>query len=294
MFYSPTTQILTADGWWLLGTDYISEPIGLKSSTDKITKFIGYSLPVAEIPVGACIVLKDEYIDTVVGDERSEDRMGILLATDRVQTEPNDWTLSEIYLLGMILTDAYYNQSGGIEIYQSAKKSHVVQRIDEAISRSGFTGSLSQRERGGKHYTWRIGKTSADEFKRKFNLMQRGTPDIDLLFMPNDKRGHLLNAMMDGDGTWNDRHTYGVFYKPQIIDFFQLLAMTLGYKSKVNDHRKQIYISMAGYSNHLNITIPGMRFVNKKMTMLSVGENATEHFYPILKDNGKLFFGGLL
>lgn len=292
MLYSPTTQILTANGWLPLEfVKDITEPIGLKSSTNRITKF-ECPLSVGTITVKQFVILQNEYIDTIVNDGTIEDGAGFLLATDRVQTEVNDWSLHEIYLLGMILTDAYYNQSGGIEIYQSAKKSHVVQRIDEAIARSGFKGSLSQRERGGKHYTWRIGKASADEFKRRFHLMQRGTPDIDLLFMPNDKRGHLLNAMMDGDGTWNDRHTYGCFYKPQIIDFFQLLAMTLGYKSKVNDHRKQIYISMVGYSNHLNITMPEMMFMNKKVTMLSV--EGKEHFYPILKDRGKVFFGGMV
>lgn len=290
MLYSPTTQILTVNGW--LPIAEAVNPIGLKNSTNRITKF-KCSLSVGTTTVRQFVILQDEYIDTCISDDAIEDGTAFLLATDKVETETNDWSFQEIYLLGMILTDAYYNQSGGIEIYQSAKKSHVVQRIDEALSKSGFTGSLSQRERGGKHYTWRIGKASADEFKRKFHLMQRGTPDIDLLFMPNDKRGHLLNAMMDGDGTWNDRQTYGVFYKPQIIDFFQLLAMTLGYKSKVNDHRKQIYISMAGYCNHLNATIPEMKFVNKRVILLSI-ENATEHFYPTLKDNGKIFFGGLI
>ena len=293
MLYSTTTNILGVKGWIpLVPNDVIiGELIVLNDLRNRITQ-IDSDLVVRQVKANGWATLLNEYVHTEVDMPAPKE---VLLATDKAETfdEFLDWSYEEIYILGMILTDAYYTKTGGIEIYQSAKKKRVVDRINEALDKLDYEGSLSERDRDGKHYTWRLKKESADRFKDKFCLLDRGNPSLDLIHLPIKRRRHLLNAMMDGDGTWNRDNDYGVFYKPQIIDFFQILAMSLGYKCKINNHRKQIYISNAGFENHFNVTEPDIEVHAGFHPMLAL-ESKLKRVIPILKDNGKIFFGGLL
>ena len=297
MLYSKTTNILTFNGWHPLvpNETIIHDLIVLNERKKRIVEIEG-EINIVPKQSHGFIYLRNEYIDTIVDRDSEEEASTMIIATDRTETfsEFKSWTFDEIYILGLILTDAYYNQSGGIEIYQSAKKKSVVERIDATLSNLGYKGSLGQRDRNGKHYTWRIAKESADHFKSKFDLPERGNPSVELIFLEQPQRRQLLSAMMDGDGTWNNLfHDYGVFYKPQIIDFFQILAMSLGYKCKINHHRKQIYISLAGYGAYCNATEPDMELHDKRTEFLSIErESNSDLWRPILKDNGKIFMGG--
>ena len=305
MLYSKGTSILTFNGWLPLipgpttlgsGDFILKDLIAIDDGKKQIFK-TEVDIEIKKKLSPGSLYIHNEYIETTIDRESWKEAKCILLAIDRVKTFPeyHSWTFDEIYILGMILTDAFYNQSGGIEIYQSAKKKRIVERIDNVLTEIGYKGSLSQRDRGGKHYTWRISKESADHFKNKFDLQDRSNPSFELIFMELNKRRHLLNAMMDGDGTWNNpQHDYGVFYKPQIIDFFQVLAMSLGYKSKINTHRKQIYITRSGYGGFFNTTEPKIDIRDHRTEFIELKENSNKLIYPIMKDNGKIFIGGLM
>jgi hypothetical protein len=296
MLYSKTASILGSRGWIPLkaGDTIISELVVLNDLRNRISQIDG-DITVRPVTTLGWVQAYDEYLNTEFDLESAGKDFEVLLATDRSEVFPEfmDWTDEEIYILGMVLTDAYYTKTGGIEIYQSAKKKRVVDKIDGALGKLNYVGTLSQRDRDGKHYTWRIHKKSADEFKDKFCLADRGNPSLDLIHMTLERRRLLLNAMMDGDGTWNRDQDYGCFYKPQIIDFFQILAMSLGYRCKINGHRKQIYISNVGFEDHFNTTKPVIERFSGRHELLSL-ETETKRIIPILKDNGKVFFGGLL
>jgi hypothetical protein len=244
--------------------------------------------------VGRVQVINQEYIKTKIIADPSEKIFPILGCRSFMEI-PIQLKPEEIYLLGMILTDAHYTATGGIEIYQSAKKHHVVEQIDNALSRLNLKGSLTKRERNGRHYTWRIYKEYADELKSLLDLQMRDNPSMKYIFMKESIRGKLLNAMMDGDGNWNNwERKYGTFYKPSVIDFFQILAFSLGYRSKTNRHRKQIYISRADLNGQINREIAVLTMENRKQEMfgLTWGTGKTQEAYPLMLDNGSIFIIG--
>jgi len=237
-------------------------------------------------------ILRSEYIDTIIDTASLHPSSMVAIATNKVKDYPEFATFkeAEIYLLGLILTDAYYTKTGGIEIYQSAKKKFIPEKITEALDSLGYKYSFAERDRGGKQFTWRIAKESADHFKELFGLGERNNPSFEFIFLPNKLRYKLLLSMMDGDGTWNNKDfEYGVFYKPHIIDFFQVIAMSLGYKGKINRHRKQIYISLSGFLGTFNFTIPQVESWKHPVELFDI--QSLEN-YPIIKDNGKIFLGG--
>jgi hypothetical protein len=293
MLYPKGAHILTFKGWLpLIEKDTIMSDLITFNRSSGCIEEGDNGILVKPKKVREHSVVRNEYIDTVIDTESLPADGRFLLAVNKTKTyiELEHFTDSEIYILGMILTDAYYNKSGGIEIYQAAKKKFIVERIDGALSELKYEGSLSQKDIGGKQYTWRIGKKSADLFKEKFDLQERGDPPIEYLFLSHKKRELLLDAMMDGDGTWNDyKKTYGIFYKPQIISFFQLMAMSLGYKCKINNHRKQIYISKSGFDGSMNYTEPTIQNWHSPFQMFELEGLENQ---PLILMNGKIYIGG--
>ena len=125
-------------------------------------------------------ILRSEYIDTIIDTASLHPSSMVAIATNKVKDYPEFATFkeAEIYLLGLILTDAYYTKTGGIEIYQSAKKKFIPEKITEALDSLGYKYSFAERDRGGKQFTWRIAKESADHFKELFyGQVTRGTAD---------------------------------------------------------------------------------------------------------------------
>jgi hypothetical protein len=293
MLFSSKASILTTRGWEPIASiPYVLDIIGLDLEKETIEEIPAAGIASRIIRVPKYMKLFGDYIYTTTNYEAETEAKKILVAYTK--TKPNsefkDLTMDEAYLLGMILTDAYFSKTGEIEIYQSMKKGHVVEKIDGVLTILGIEGSLYERQRQGTHFTWRIKKNSAALVKSRFNLQDRGNPSLQYLFMPFDTRMHLLMAMMDGDGTWNnDTRDYGVFYKPQIIDFMQLLAMTLGYRTKTNSHRKQIYLSRVGLEGKYNWIEPDMTPVKQKMELVEIASD--QLFAPIIMENEKLFFG---
>lgn len=295
MLFSSTANILTFKGWEPIASlPYVLDLIGLDLDRGMITEFPATELEGKLIRQPKHLRLSGDYIQTITDDGAKEDAKRILVAWTKTETYPEyeNFLMDEAYLLGIILTDSYFSQTGHIEIYQSMKKIKVVQQIEEALEKLGIQSSLYERERKGVHYTWRIKREAAQAIKDRFDLQDRGAPSIMYLFLPYDTRMHLLISLMDGDGTWNNpQRTYGVFYKPQIIDFVQLLAMSLGYKTKSNSHRKQIYLSRVGFEEKWNAIEPDMTPVKQKAEFIQLSVNGQSQFSPIIMDNGKLFFG---
>lgn len=297
MKFQNSTLFLTFKGWYPISEMGYLDFVSLNLVTNEIQVSPAADIDQLVSKENTHLRLHDDYLYTNTDMESAEQSERIRVANTKVKNwaEYDAFNVRQAYLLGIVLTDAHFTKEGHLEIYQSLKKERVMENISRVLEDLGIEGNLYERNRNGKHYTWRFSRKVSSVILECLDLLDRTAPSFKYLFLPHDARVHLLNALMDGDGTWNDNdRIYGVFYKPKLIDFFQVIAMSLGYKSKVNAHRKQIYISKVGLTNGENWIAPDMTQVKQKKELHElIMASGVQPFSPLLMDNGKIFFGKL-
>lgn len=135
------------------------------------------------------------------------------------------------YLLGIILTDAWYSTDNIVEIYQGAENNRVCSDINRILSLLNIKYTRRKRTVNHKeHYTWRINKKNSPLLKDAIGLTERHQPPYTILFDEGICKHSLMVGLMDGDGTWLS-DTRGSFYKPGLALFFKTLIFMIGYRS---------------------------------------------------------------
>jgi len=156
-------------------------------------------------------------------------------------------------LIGWILTDSHYlEKCDGVYIYQSAKKYHV--DIRELLTESGmnFTEKFESKTMYKiadkeypdgllvEMYNFYISAKSTKWIKE---IIPNRRPTEELLNLTYDDRMSIFIAMIKGDGSF--KHTAYCFYSQdkEKRDWFQRLALSLGFQAKINDESGCVNVS---------------------------------------------------
>lgn len=158
-------------------------------------------------------------------------------------------------LLGWVLTDAHYKtKCDAIEIYQSENKYH--NEIRDLLNRLNIEFTETLREKKSfkicekvypegittKHYVFYIKSSSTTKWIKQ--ILPDREPTSYLLDLVYDERITLFNTMIMADGSVKSE-TNCAFYsiKPKRLDWFQLLAFSIGYSSIIDNDNGSIYLS---------------------------------------------------
>lgn len=245
---------------------------------------------------------------------------GILSKNNR-QTRNIPRASALLYLIGMFISDGYQGQRNSINIAQS--KPHICSKIEEAFDTAGLTYKKYKRKKhsagteciGGyvrnyQCYVYRITGISALIFKefyltgklrlfptkrkfvKKYPMLVGKNVPMWIFNLNNNRKRDLLDGLMDGDGSWNNKPANGTYYSnsKEIIDRVQMLTCLIGYRSTVNyrqrDNMYELTITNRPWNSIIHSNISSVDYNGKVWCV------TTKHGSLLVRRNGKVFIAG--
>ena len=151
-------------------------------------------------------------------------------------------------LLGWILTEGTFyqqNRTNDIRIYQSSTNQKYVEKIEKLLKtlRVPFRKYDRTRLYKNREYIEYCFRFSGEWVNKIHSLIPNKQPTFGLLQLVYEEREALFNALIDGDGS--RKGTGLCFYQADkfFLDWFQILCLTLGYKTTRNDKKWSVGIS---------------------------------------------------
>jgi site-specific DNA-methyltransferase (adenine-specific) len=147
-------------------------------------------------------------------------------------------------LIGWIIAEGSIKWSKGeksIRIYQTSSNPEQVKAIRDLLNKLGIHYKEYTRERSykGRKYTeyqwfisYRKNKWLFNKILDFFSGKNSKKPSWKLLRLKYEERLALINALMNGDGSWSNRHFYQ--YDEETLVWFQALCHITGIQARIN------------------------------------------------------------